>query len=84
MCSPGKYGPYQYNANWRAPDTMLAFLLSKYMYLTTQFNQGVQQVHVIFDSPALLKNTPNCFEHNRRDSIASTNSEHYCDEFNLT
>ena len=30
-----------------------------------------------------MENTPKCFEHKRRDSIANTNSEHYCDEFNL-
>ena len=46
-------------------------------YILTQFNRGSHEVHVIFDNPGCLQNSPKFFEQKRRDSIAKLASNHY-------
>ena len=51
-------------------------------FIITQFNQGCNEVHVLFDNPGRLKNTPKFFEHVRRDATAKVSINHCCDELN--
>ncbi len=50
-------------------------------YILTQFRKGCQEVHVLFDNPGQLENTPKHFEHMRRDSVATIVEGHQCIEF---
>ena len=50
--------------------------------LTTQFHQGCDEVHIIFDNPGRLKNTSKHFEHLRRDKAATISDNHSCVPFN--
>ena len=54
------------------------FLLTR--YIMTQFSKGSNEVHVVFDNPGRLKNTPKYFEHLRRDALAAVIQDHCCDE----
>lgn len=54
------------------------FLMSR--YIMTQFNKGSHEVHVIFDNPGRLPNTPKSFEQARRDKTAKVVDNHHCDE----
>ena len=49
-------------------------------FVVTQFNQGCQEVHVIFDNPGSLPKK--YFEHMRRDLTAKVSTDHYCDDLN--
>ena len=53
-------------------------------FVVTQFNHGCQEVHVIFDNPGSLPNTPKYFEHIRRDQTAEVSTYHYCDDLNCS
>ena len=60
--------------------TMLDYVKFLYTrFVQTQFNQGCYEVHVIFDSPGKLQNTPKFFEHKRRDKQANVQTNHCCD-----
>ena len=54
------------------------FLMKR--FIVTQFKQGCKEVHVIFDSPGRLANTPKFFEQARRDESSSISGNHYCDD----
>ncbi len=56
------------------------FLIKR--FLVPQWRQGAQQLHIIFDNPGRLKQTPKEFERNRRDNAATVLSGHLCDEVN--
>ena len=47
-------------------------------YILAQFNRGSNEVHVIFDNPGRLQNTPKFFEQSRRDSNAKVALDHCC------
>ena len=49
-----------------------------------QFRKGANQVHVIFDNPGRLHQTPKYFERKCRDATASITTGHMCDEFQAT
>ena len=53
------------------------FLLRR--FIVTQFTKGEKEVHVIFDNPGRLQNTPKHFEHKRRDGSAKVIA-HMCEE----
>ena len=53
------------------------FLYSR--FVQTQFKRGCQEVHIIFDNPGRLRNTPKYFEHLRRDKLATIQTNHCCD-----
>ena len=53
------------------------FLLRR--YIIPQFTRGCNEVHVIFDNPGQLAQTPKSFEHKRRDSTAKLSPNHCCD-----
>ena len=53
------------------------FLLIR--FIEAQFRCGCYEVHVIFDNPDRLQNTPKYFEHLRRDKLASIQTNHCCD-----
>ncbi len=55
------------------------FLLRR--HAISQFNRGSDEVHIIFDTPGRLANTPKYFEQKRRDVVAKVPLEHYCDDF---
>ena len=59
-----------------------SFLLKR--FILTQFRRGCQEVHVVFDNPGRLKNTPKYFEHLRIDSTAKTMENHTCENFTQT
>ncbi len=42
------------------------------MIIMTQFAKGSSEVHVIFDNPGRLENTPKFFKHKRRDAATVT------------
>ena len=44
--------------------------------------KGASEIHVIFDNPGRLSESPKQFERNRRDSAASVITGHCCDETN--
>ena len=52
------------------------FLLRR--FIVSQFSKGGDEVHVIFDNPGRLQNTPKYFEQKRRDSIAKLSPDHTC------
>ncbi len=54
------------------------FLLRR--HAISQFHRGSEEVHIIFDTPGRLANTPKYFEQKRRDAVAKVPLEHYCDE----
>ena len=54
------------------------FLMTR--YILTQFNKGSNVVHVIFDNPGRLQNTPKYFKHVRWDTTAKVVEKHCCDE----
>ncbi len=56
------------------------FLMKR--YIITYLRQGYKEVHVIFDNPGRLGNTPKCFEQARRDESAIVSTNHYCDDIN--
>ena len=47
-------------------------------YVLTQFWKGCLEVHVIFDNPGQLQNTPKFFKHMRRDVAATLKGDHSC------
>ena len=49
-------------------------------HIIPHFNRGTEEVHVIFDNPGRLKNTPKFFEHQRRDATVKLSATHCCDE----
>ena len=53
-------------------------------YVITEFNRGSSEVHIIFDTPGRLLNTPKYFEHVRRDQNAKVATNHYCDDLATT
>jgi len=55
------------------------FLLQR--YIIPQFHKGSHEVHVVFDNPGQLQNTPKYFEHQRRDSKQVISGDHICHEF---
>ena len=54
------------------------FLLAR--HVVTQFKRGAIEVHIIFDNPGRLKNTPKYFEQVRRDASRKISIDHYCDD----
>lgn len=50
-------------------------------FIITQFHQGSDEVHVIFDNPGQLKNMPKYFEHLRRDATVTVSVNHSCISF---
>ena len=55
------------------------FLLKR--YIVSQFKKGSSQVHVVFDNPGRLKNTPKYFEQKKRDMKATIAANHTCATF---
>ena len=53
-------------------------------FVLTQFRRGCQEVHLIFDNPGRLQNTPKYFEHKRRDKSATITTDHCCDAITST
>ena len=58
------------------------FCMTRFILL--QFKRGCVEVHVIFDNPGRLKNTPKYFEHLRRDASAKVANDHCCDTITST
>ena len=56
------------------------FLMQR--HIIPRFSRGTLEVHLIFDNPGQLKNTPKSFEHRRRDETATIAGGHACKEFN--
>ncbi len=54
------------------------FLLRR--HAVSQFSKGAEEVHIIFDNPGRLANTPKYFEQKRRDATRKVHLEHYCDD----
>ena len=52
-------------------------------FILPQFSKGSKEVHVIFDNPGRLQQTPKYFERLRRDAIAPVATGHTCDEFHM-
>ena len=53
-------------------------------FILTQFKRGCHEVHVIFDNPGRLQNTPKYFEHKRRDQSSIIQTNHCCDTISST
>ena len=56
-----------------------ASFLSK-RFLTPHFGKGAKEVHLLFDNPGRLTETPKHFERQRRDDSAKVIVGHACDE----
>ena len=56
------------------------FLLRR--FIISQFTKGGSEVHVIFDNPGRLQNTPKYFEQQRRDATLKVCTDRKCDEIN--
>ena len=52
------------------------FLLRR--HAISQFKNGCREVHVLFDNPGRLENTPKHFEKSRRDALATVPTSHKC------
>ena len=55
-----------------------SFLIRR--FIITQTRRGVHEVHIIFDNPGQLPNTPKQFEQKRRDKMSAVTSGHICIE----
>ena len=51
-------------------------------YIAPHFSRGCTEVHLLFDNPGQLKDTPKFFEHKRRDESATIATGHTCDDIN--
>ena len=49
-------------------------------HIIPYFSRGCTEVHVLFDNPGQLNNTPKFFEHKRRDELATVATGHNCDD----
>ncbi len=49
-------------------------------YVVPNLKKGMKEIHIIFDSPGRLKNTPKYFEQKRRDANAKISMTHRCDD----
>ena len=47
-----------------------------FVYVIVHFKNGCDEVHIVFDSPGRLQNTPEYFEHKRRDKLAIVKTNH--------
>lgn len=56
-----------------------SFLLER--FILPQFHKGSHEVHVVFDNPGRLQNTPKFFEQKRRDATQLVPRDHICREF---
>ena len=56
-----------------------SFLLER--FILPQFHKGSHEVHVVFDNPGRLQNTPKYFEQKRRDATQQVPRDHICREF---
>ena len=54
------------------------FLIKR--FIVTQFSNGSNEVHVVFDNPGCIKNTPKYFEQSRRDQAVKIAEDHHCDD----
>lgn len=55
------------------------FLMKR--FILPQFRKGTVEVHVIFDNPGCLQNSPKYFEHQQRDKTTEVASNHECIDF---
>ena len=53
-------------------------------FVMSQFRRGCTEVHVLFDNPGRLPNTPKYFEHKRRDQTGTVQANHFCDNITST
>ena len=53
------------------------FLMNR--YIKPEFTRGAQEVHLIFDNPGRLKETPKHFERQRRDQSATIQTNNTCE-----
>ena len=53
-------------------------------FVMPQFRRGCNEVHVIFDNPGRLNNTPKYFEHKCRYQSVMIHNDHYCDSISST
>ena len=58
------------------------FLMSR--FILVHLNRGTKEVHVIFDSPGQLPNTPKQFEQQRRDNHSKVAVNHCCADLHIT
>ena len=56
------------------------FLIQR--HIMPQFYKGSSEIHVLFDIPGRLPNTPKYFEQKRRDEQAAVSEQHYYDDIN--
>ena len=61
------------------PLNIMPSFFSEDMYIS-QFYKGSVEVHLIFDKPGHLPNTPKYFEQTRREKTRKVPIEHYCDD----
>ena len=54
------------------------FLLKR--FISPHLTRGSKEVHIVFDTPGMLPNTPKQFEQQRRDKTANITLDHYCDD----
>ena len=54
------------------------FLMQR--YILPHFSKGCSEVHIVFDNPGQLKNSPKFFEQKRRDHMAVIANGHNCEE----
>ena len=52
---------------------------AKFLFTRFVIKKGCDEVHIIFDNPGRLQNTPKYFEHKRRDKLAIVKTNHCCD-----
>ena len=55
------------------------FLINRFIMI--HIKRGVTEVHIIFDNPGMLNQTPKLFEQKRRDELAKTSINHVCQNF---
>ena len=49
-------------------------------FIVPQWLRGSKEVHVIFDNPGCIPESPKLFERDRRDDCATVLSNHLCNE----
>ena len=51
-------------------------------HVAPHFLKGSRELHLLFDNPGQLRNTPKTFEQKRRDALATIDISHTCEDIN--
>ena len=78
LCTRGNVSN-QYHSPGQPQNYVRICNISIHSIYTYAIKRGCDEVHLIFDNPTMLQNTPKYFVHERRDKSTTIHSDHCCD-----